>query len=110
MNERVMSQLGQNATWWAFRAESGLSPMPDIFAGRIKGSGHGRLLIAFELSQQEVRDISWHWDPPDDVRPKVDRWRTYQLLRQSYDMKIVVKMVRLPAIVDLDRTRGLHSR
>ena len=77
----------------------------DIIAGTAKGKRPYKRLVAisrrisFELRQQYVLDIDRYGDPSNDLWPKVDRRRCYQLLRQRDDMKIVVKMVPLPAML-----------
>jgi hypothetical protein len=42
---------------------------------------HGvRLLFLLQLGQQDLLDVSGYVDPPDNFRPKVDRWRDKQIV------------------------------
>ena len=102
---RATSAMGQNANWRLFHARSVVPPMPDIrhcgctWCPCKKLAEIGRLPILFQLIQQCVIDIGRYREAPNDLRPKVDRGRSYQLLRQRDDVKIVVKMVPLPAML-----------
>src|SRR5437763_10223704 len=83
----------------AISAPGPLFPQCRTFAIAVSHSGLARhlqrsdLLISFQLTHQCVLDIGGHREAPNDIRPKGDRRRRYQLLRQHDDVEIVIKMV-----------------
>ena len=59
------------------------------------------LPISFQLGQQYLLKILGHGEASNHFRPKLNRWRGKQVLRQRHEVKIVVEMVSKPAMLGM---------
>ena len=59
------------------------------------------LLVSFQLGEQYLLSIFGYGEAPDHFRPKLNRRRGKQVLRQRHEVKIVVEMVSKPAMLGM---------
>lgn len=64
-------------------------------------------LVSFQLGQQHLLEIIRYGEPPNYFRPELNGRRGKQVLRQRYDVEIVVEVRSKPAMLCTARGTGM---
>src|ERR1700747_3794606 len=70
-----------------------------LLEGALHCLSRAALLISLQLGEQYLLEIVGYGEPPDYFRPELNGRRGKHVLRQRYDVKIVVEMRSKPAML-----------